>query len=78
MNILPNAPLTPAAEDALAALERWNGPLTLVEGTSLAGVDFVLVLPGGSADLEARARRAGVRIAEVVDDGGIQGSASPH
>jgi hypothetical protein len=65
MTLLPTGPLTPAAESALDALRRWHGDIEIVEGTSLAGVDFVLVVPGGNADLEERARRAGVRIAEV-------------
>jgi len=66
MTLLPTGPMTPAAEDALAALRRWHGEIEVVEGTSLTGVDFVLVVPGGNSDLEERARRAGVRIAEVV------------
>lgn len=67
MNVLPNAPLTDAAHDAIAALTRWHGLVDIVSGQSLSRVDFVLVLPGGNADLEARARRAGVRVMEVVD-----------
>lgn len=64
--ILPTGPMTATAEDALAALRRWHGEVDIIEGTSLIGVDFVLVVPGGNSDLEERARRAGVRIAEVV------------
>jgi hypothetical protein len=68
MNVLPNAPLTDAGADAIAALQRWHGPVEIVQGASLTGVDFVLVMPGGNADLEARARRAGVRIMEVCGE----------
>lgn len=54
----------------LALLERWNGPLELVPGRELRGVDLVLALPGGNGEAEAkRARQAGVRVAEVADAG---------
>lgn len=55
-------------EHHLRRLAMWNGGVEVVPGRELRGIDLVLVLPGGKGDLEAeRARRSGVRVAEVVD-----------
>jgi hypothetical protein len=53
----------------LASLETWHGPLHVVTGRSLAGVDLVVASGDGTeaTNLVARARRAGVRVVEVVD-----------
>lgn len=56
-----------AEASAVAMLERWHGgPITVIGGNDLKGADYLLALPGGNEDLIARARRAGVRIVEVV------------
>lgn len=58
---------TDAERAAVRTIERWNGCVAeVIEGQSLANVDYLLALPGGNEDLIARARRAGVRIVEVV------------
>lgn len=53
-------------EPHLARLGRWQS-IEVVDTTDLSQVDLVLALPGdkNAATLD-RARRAGVRIAEVV------------
>ena len=70
MNLLPTRDLADAERTVIEALARWHGPVTVVAGQSLEGVDFVLALPGGNDGLTERARRAGVRVVEVVGGGG--------
>lgn len=49
------------------SLWAWHGPLERVQGPDLTGVDLVVALPGDTeADVVLRARRAGVRVVEVV------------
>lgn len=55
---------------AVAMLERWHGGPVTVISDPLNAADFVIALPGGNAaDVVARARRALIRVVEVVGDG---------
>ena len=55
-------------EPHLHRLALWNGGVERMPGRDLKGIDLVLALPGGNGETEAeRARRSGVRVAEVVD-----------